>query len=154
MKHDGSIGSGGTKVRALRFTIERDGYLGSRHSALRFVETDSLRSTIQMTEQVAPITSPETIPYMKETNSVSETKSKFEQAMVAPERTFDTPDQVVENEQLSLHEKKKVLETWRDNEVQLLRASGEGMAGGERPHLPLIEKALARLDDSKHGSAA
>lgn len=85
---------------------------------------------------------------------MSETKSKFEQAMVAPERTFDTPDQVVENEQLSLHEKKKVLETWRDNEVQLLRASGEGMAGGERPHLPLIEKALARLDDSKHGSAA
>jgi len=72
--------------------------------------------------------------------------------MIAPERTFETPDQVVENEQLSLHEKRKVLQTWRDNEVQLLRASGEGMAGGERPHLPLIEKALARLEGGTRGT--
>lgn len=91
---------------------------------------------------------------MKDTSSVPQSKSKFEQAMVAPERTFETPDQVVENEQLSLPEKRKILEAWRDNEIQLLRASGEGMAGGERPHLPLLEKALARLEGNKPGAPA
>ena len=89
---------------------------------------------------------------MKDRSPVPQSRSKFEQAMIAPERTFETPDQVVENEQLSLHEKRKVLQTWRDNEVQLLRASGEGMAGGERPHLPLIEKALARLEGGTRGT--
>ena len=74
-----------------------------------------------------------------------QTRSMFEQAMVAPDQTFETPDQLVENEQLSLEEKRKILETWRDSELQLLRASGEGMAGGERPHLAQVEKALKRL---------
>ncbi len=76
---------------------------------------------------------------------MAQSKSKFEQAMAAPDKIFETPDQVVENEQFSLSEKIRVLEAWRDNEIQLLRASGEGMTGGERPHLPLIEKALDRI---------
>lgn len=84
---------------------------------------------------------------------MTQAKSKFQQAMLDPEKIFETPDQVVENEQLSLTEKRKVLEAWRDNEIQLLRASGEGMAGGERPHLPLVEKALARIDGDKPAAA-
>lgn len=85
---------------------------------------------------------------------MNKTSTKFEQAISAPEMVFDTPDQVVENEQLSPTEKRKVLEAWRDNEVQLLRASGEGMAGGERPHLPLLDKALERLEGDNPDSAA
>ncbi|MGA9410907.1 MAG: hypothetical protein WBV78_10735 [Roseobacter sp.] len=81
-----------------------------------------------------------------------QSKSKFDQAMVCPEQVFDSPDEIVENEQLSPSEKRKVLEAWRDNEIQLLRASGEGMAGGERPQLPLLEEALARIDRAESRS--
>lgn len=81
-------------------------------------------------------------------------KSKFEQAMVAPDQIFETPDQVVDNEQLSLDEKKKVLTAWRDSENQLVRASGEGMTGGESPHLQLVDDALARIEKAERGSSA
>ena len=84
---------------------------------------------------------------------MSQSRSKFEQAMIAPDQVFETPDKVVENEQLSQDEKRKVLTAWRDNEKQLMRASSEGMAGGERPHLQLIDDALARIEkprDSAH----
>lgn len=85
---------------------------------------------------------------------MTKSSMKFEQAISAPEMAFETPDQVVENEQLSLTEKRKILEAWRDNEVQLLRASGEGMAGGERPNLPLLDKALARIEGDDADDAA
>lgn len=44
-----------------------------------------------------------------------------------PEAHFDKPKDVVRDDALSHEEKKKALDTWEQNERQLLTASNEGM---------------------------
>jgi hypothetical protein len=46
-----------------------------------------------------------------------------------PEAHFDKPKDVVQDPALSHEEKKKALNTWEQNERQLLTASNEGMPG-------------------------
>ena len=46
-----------------------------------------------------------------------------------PEAHFDKPKDVVHDDALSHQEKKKALNTWEQNERQLLTASNEGMPG-------------------------
>lgn len=48
-----------------------------------------------------------------------------------PEAHFGKPKEIVQDEALSHEEKTKALNTWEQNERQLLTASNEGMAGGE-----------------------
>jgi hypothetical protein len=48
-----------------------------------------------------------------------------------PEAHFDKPTDVVQDDALSHEEKKKALNTWEQNERQLLTASGEGMPGSD-----------------------
>jgi hypothetical protein len=47
-----------------------------------------------------------------------------------PEAHFDKPKEIAQDKALSHEEKKKALNTWEQNERQLLTASNEGMAGG------------------------
>ena len=49
-----------------------------------------------------------------------------------PEAHFDKPREIVQDEALSHEEKTKALNTWEQNERQLLTASNEGMPGGRR----------------------
>jgi hypothetical protein len=61
-----------------------------------------------------------------------------------PEAHFDKPKDVVQDGSLSHQEKKKALNTWEQDERQLLTASNEGMPGsdeGER------KKEANRLDE-------
>jgi hypothetical protein len=48
-----------------------------------------------------------------------------------PEAQFDKPKEVVQDKTLSRHEQKKALNTWEQDERQLLTASNEGMPGRE-----------------------
>lgn len=48
-----------------------------------------------------------------------------------PETHFDKPKDVVQDDALSHEEKKKALNTWEQNERQLLTASNEGMPGSD-----------------------
>ena len=48
-----------------------------------------------------------------------------------PEAHFDKPKDVVQDDALSHEEKKKALNTWEQNERQLLTASNEGMPGSD-----------------------
>jgi hypothetical protein len=48
-----------------------------------------------------------------------------------PESHFDKPKEVVQDKGLSHDEKKKALNTWEQDERQLLTASNEGMTGSE-----------------------
>ena len=48
-----------------------------------------------------------------------------------PEAQFDKPKEVVQDKTMSRHEQKKALNTWEQDERQLLTASNEGMAGRE-----------------------
>ena len=49
--------------------------------------------------------------------------------IVNPEAHFDKPKDVVQDDSLSHKEKKTALNTWEQNERQLLTASNEGMPG-------------------------
>jgi hypothetical protein len=44
-----------------------------------------------------------------------------------PKAQFDKPKEIVQDKALSQHEKKKALNTWEQDERQLLTASNEGM---------------------------
>ena len=57
--------------------------------------------------------------------NTSKTKNKVEN----PEVHFAKPKQVVKDNVLSHDEKKKALNTWEQDERQLLAASNEGMSG-------------------------
>jgi hypothetical protein len=46
-----------------------------------------------------------------------------------PKALFDKPKDIVQDEALSQHEKKKAHNTWEQDERQLLTASNEGMPG-------------------------
>ena len=48
-----------------------------------------------------------------------------------PKAQFDKPKEIVQDNALSQHEKKKALNTWEQDERQLLTASNEGMPGSD-----------------------
>ena len=48
-----------------------------------------------------------------------------------PKAQFDKPKEIVQDKALSQHEKKKALNTWEQDERQLLTASNEGMPGSD-----------------------
>jgi hypothetical protein len=58
-------------------------------------------------------------------------KSKAKSKVDHPEAQFDKPKEVVQDKTLSRQEQKKALNTWEQDERQLLTASNEGMPGRE-----------------------
>ena len=54
---------------------------------------------------------------------------ELKKRIVNPEAHFDKPKDVVQDDSLSHKEKKTALNTWEQNERQLLTASNEGMPG-------------------------
>jgi hypothetical protein len=48
-----------------------------------------------------------------------------------PKANFDKPKEIIQDKALSHDEKKKALNTWEQDERQLLTASNEGMPGSE-----------------------
>jgi hypothetical protein len=61
-----------------------------------------------------------------------------------PEAHFDKPKDVVQDNALSHPEKKKALNTWEQDERQLLTASNEGMPGSDEGQQ---KKEANRLDE-------
>ncbi len=60
-----------------------------------------------------------------------------------PEANFDKPKEIVQDKALSHDEKKKALNTWEQDERQLLTASNEGMPGNN--------EGLRSEDDNRLG---
>ncbi|APX67936.1 hypothetical protein AV944_18125 (plasmid) [Sphingomonas sp. LK11] len=59
---------------------------------------------------------------------------------------YDTPTDLLADENLSVGEKIELLESWRDDKEAYMRAAGEGMQGPSRSEaLRLIENALISL---------
>jgi hypothetical protein len=56
---------------------------------------------------------------------------KLKNKIVDPAAHFDNPKDVVQDDALSHQEKKKALNTWEQDERQLLTASNEGMPGSD-----------------------
>jgi hypothetical protein len=64
--------------------------------------------------------------------------------IINPEEHFDKPKDVVRDAALSHQEKKKALNTWEQDERQLLTASNEGMPGSDEGQR---KKEANRLDE-------
>lgn len=63
--------------------------------------------------------------------------------------TYNSPTDVMIDKSINQDEKIKILESWCEDEEGLIRASAEGMAGGEQPHLKQAKEALETLKDAK-----
>jgi hypothetical protein len=57
--------------------------------------------------------------------------TKAKEKIDNPEAHFDKPKEIIKDDALSHEEKTKALNTWEQDERQLLTASNEGMPGGE-----------------------
>ena len=66
--------------------------------------------------------------------------------MLDPAKFYDAPRIVVDDPSLKRSQKIEILTAWKSNEEALLRAAGEGMGGGERPHLQDAVSALKLLE--------
>ncbi|RKF12715.1 hypothetical protein D6850_17320 [Roseovarius spongiae] len=59
---------------------------------------------------------------------------------------YETPDDLMRDDTLSREEKITMLEKWRDDKKDYMRATDEGMEGEDRAELlKQIKKALAEL---------
>ena len=58
-------------------------------------------------------------------------KLKAKDKVEIPKAQFDKPKEIVQDKALSHDEKKKALNTWEQDERQLLTASNEGMPGSD-----------------------
>src|SRR5262249_9001766 len=67
-------------------------------------------------------------------------------AKLSPTRTFKSPMDVVETNDIERVDKLAILKAWEADEVALLRAEDEGMGGGEHAHLHKVRAALEYLN--------
>jgi hypothetical protein len=74
-------------------------------------------------------------------------------ARLSPARTFKSPMDVVETNDIERLDKLAILKSWEGDEVALLRAEDEGMAGGKHAHLQKVRAALDHLS-REPGSAS
>ena len=72
-------------------------------------------------------------------------RDNVNRAKQSPARTFKSPMEVVEANDIKPAEKLIILKSWEADERALLRAADEGMAGGEHAHLHKVQAALNHL---------
>lgn len=65
--------------------------------------------------------------------------------IVNPEAHFDKPKDVIQDDALSHEEKKIALDTWEQDERQLLTASNEGMPGSDEGQQKTKANRLDRI---------
>jgi len=78
----------------------------------------------------------------------------LDRAKLNPARTFKSPMDVVETDDIDLTAKLAILKAWEADERALLRAEDEGMGGGEHAHLQRVQAALAQLSTELGSSGA
>lgn len=76
-----------------------------------------------------------------------ETDMNIEDALKNPAAFFDSPENVIDDQRLTVEQKKAVLERWKQDARLLETAAAENMAGGEPNLLHRVSEALLKLDD-------
>lgn len=69
----------------------------------------------------------------------------LEHALADPSSEFESPEAVLARSELTLEQKKAILERWRQDAELLQQAEGENMAGGEPSMLARVQQALNQL---------
>jgi hypothetical protein len=73
-------------------------------------------------------------------------QQQVENAIQDPTRYYARPMDVVHDDALDTEEKRRILESWKQDAQLLSTAQDENMAGGERPHLQDVSMALSELE--------
>lgn len=71
----------------------------------------------------------------------------MQQAQKDPSSVFSSPDELAIHPELTKSQKLKLLGVWKEDAIQLQRAAGERMTGGEDDRLREVEIAMARVED-------
>jgi hypothetical protein len=71
-----------------------------------------------------------------------------------PQSHYATPEELIDDRDLSLHEKINALSTWEQDARQMLTASGEGMPGSEEGIDPNDQPLLGQVERAKRQIAA
>lgn len=67
----------------------------------------------------------------------------------SPHKYYETPSHVIKDRMLSHEEQRQALETMRNDQLLLMKATAESMTGGEQANLRAVELALQKLDDRR-----
>ncbi|MEQ1783401.1 MAG: hypothetical protein ABMA14_18755 [Hyphomonadaceae bacterium] len=63
----------------------------------------------------------------------------------APKKHFARPEDVLESEQLSYKDKRRILESWKHDEQRLAESTAENMTGGQETSLREVSRVLVQL---------
>lgn len=77
---------------------------------------------------------------------MTDQKFSFEEALLDPEKFYSDPTQVSADVRWSQDQKREILLAWKANEQALIIAAGEGLEGGERPHLKTVLLELEKME--------
>jgi len=83
--------------------------------------------------------------YSRPQEKVMRNADYVKMAKLNPARTFKSPMDVVETNDIGPAEKLAILKAWETDERALMRAEDEGMGGGEHAHLHKVQAALDHL---------
>jgi hypothetical protein len=71
----------------------------------------------------------------------------LQEKLKSPAQAYNSPSDVLVDEELSHEEKEQVLDAWRQDAERLADSSNEGMAGGEPARLREVALAKQKLGD-------
>jgi hypothetical protein len=71
----------------------------------------------------------------------------YEDMVTDPAAHFESPDQVLESPDLSIHLKQKILNSWKLDAKRLADSASENMSGGEPNRLREVSEALLILNE-------
>jgi len=72
-------------------------------------------------------------------------RARVDLALHDPSSVYETPMQVVDDDDLGPADKKRILDSWHTDAILLAEAEAENMGGGERARLREVMLALAEL---------
>jgi hypothetical protein len=66
-----------------------------------------------------------------------------------PNRHFSSPGEVLDAEEISNDDKRRILESWKLDASRLAESTAENMSGGEESELREVSKTLLQLDEMR-----
>jgi hypothetical protein len=72
-----------------------------------------------------------------------------EELIANPHRHFDHPAEVLDEPGLSVDEKRRILESWKQDAQRLAESTAENMSGGEESDLRDVAKVLLQLKETE-----
>jgi hypothetical protein len=87
-------------------------------------------------------------PGQRHAQGESRDPRRVEAAVLSPAEHYDQPADVLRDQRLTKADKRRILESWARDAVQLLQADDENMPGSRAPRLGEVRRALLALESN------